>query len=66
MLEERLLVEWRNYSGFLASLGGSCITDLAMVTEDTRLAGLRWIDRVFPETYDETLLGKYMKQSIQL
>ncbi|PVH71158.1 hypothetical protein DL98DRAFT_660794 [Cadophora sp. DSE1049] len=66
MLEERLLVEWRNYSGFLASLGGSCIADLAVVTEDTNLAGLRWIDKVFPDTYDETLLGKYMKQSIQL
>ncbi|KAH7346669.1 hypothetical protein BKA65DRAFT_282221 [Rhexocercosporidium sp. MPI-PUGE-AT-0058] len=66
MLEERLLVEWRNYSGFLASLGGACISDLAVAVEDTSLAGLRWIDRVFPDTYDETLLSKYMKQSIQL
>ncbi|KAG4440411.1 hypothetical protein IFR05_004104 [Cadophora sp. M221] len=66
MLEERLLVEWRNYSGFLASLGGACVSDLAVAVEDTSLAGLRWIDRVFPDTYDETLLSKYMKQSIQL
>ncbi|KAL2069744.1 hypothetical protein VTL71DRAFT_14423 [Oculimacula yallundae] len=67
MLEERVLVEWRNHSGFLASLGGACTSDrLATATEDPSLAGLRWIDRILPDTYDETLLSKYMKQSIQL
>lgn len=66
MLEERSLVEWRNYSGFLASLGGTCISDQALMPEESGLAGLRWIDRLSPESYDDTLLSRYMKQSIQL
>ncbi len=66
MLEEKSLVEWRNYSGFLASLGGACISDQALTVEDSSLAGLRWIDRVLPDTYDDTLLTKFMRQSIQL
>ncbi|CZT46168.1 related to NEUROFIBROMIN [Rhynchosporium secalis] len=66
MLEEKLLVEWRNCSGFLASLGGACTSDLALTSEDSSLTGLRWIDRILPDTCDETLLSKYMKQSIQL
>jgi len=59
-------VEWRNYSGFLASIGGICISDRALAPEDSNLAGLRWIDRASPESYDDTLLSKYMKQSVQL
>jgi neurofibromin 1 len=66
MLDERSLVEWRNYSGFLASLGGSCISNQALAPEETGLAGLRWIDRLSPDSYDETILTRYMKQSIQL
>lgn len=64
--DDRALVEWRNYSGFLASVGGICISDQAMAPEESTLAGLRWIDRITPESYDDTLLNKYMKQSIQL
>jgi neurofibromin 1 len=66
MLDERSLVEWRNYSGFLASLGGSCISNQALAPEETGLAGLKWIDRLSPDSYDETILTRYMKQSIQL
>ncbi|CAL3962410.1 unnamed protein product [Diplocarpon coronariae] len=66
LLEERSLVEWRNHSGFLASLGGACISGQALAAEDTGLAGLRWIDRGFPESYDESLLHKFLKQSIRL
>ncbi|KUJ23034.1 uncharacterized protein LY89DRAFT_635153 [Mollisia scopiformis] len=65
-LEEKSLVEWRNYSGFLASLGGACISDQALAPEEAGLAGLKWIDRLSPESYDDTLLSRYMKQSIQL
>lgn len=64
-LEEKSLVEWRNYSGFLASLGGTCILNQSLAPEESGLAGLRWIDRLSPEI-DDTLLGRYMKQSIQL
>lgn len=66
VLDERALVEWRNYSGFLASLGGICVSDQALAPEESGLAGLRWIDRLTPESYDDTLLSQYMKQSIQL
>ena len=64
--DERSLVEWRNYSGFLASLGGTCISDQASAPEESGLAGLRWIDRLSPDSYDGTLLSRYMTQSIQL
>jgi neurofibromin 1 len=66
ILDERSLVEWRNYSGFLASLGGACVSNQSLAPEESGLAGLRWIDRVSPESYDDTLLSRYMKQSIQL
>ena len=65
-LDERSLVEWRNYSGFLASLGGSCISTQALAPEESGLAGLRWIDRLSPDSYEDTILTRYMKQSIQL
>lgn len=65
-LDEKSLVEWRNYSGFLASLGGSCISTQALAPEESGLAGLRWIDRLSPDSYDDTILIRYMKQSIQL
>ncbi len=64
--DEKSLVEWRNYSGFLASLGGICMSDQASAPEEPGLAGLRWIDRLLPDSYDGTLLSRYMTQSIQL
>lgn len=68
MLEERLLVEWRNYSGFLAALGGACTSDqaTALAAEDTGSAGLRWIDKINPERPGDPLLSRFLKQSIQL
>ena len=59
------LIEWRNYSGFLASLGGTCISDQA-ATEEAGVAGHRWIDRLSPASYDGTLLNRYMMCNIQL
>lgn len=64
--EERILIEWRNFSGFLASLGGTCVSNQGQVPEDSNLTGLRWIDRVSPGSYDDTLLIRYLKQSVQL
>ncbi|KAM3065146.1 Ras GTPase activating protein ira2 [Clarireedia jacksonii] len=68
VLDERSLGEWRNCSGFLASLGGTCVSyqSLTSSAEDSGLAGLRWIDRLAPENYDDTLLIRYMRQSVQL
>ena len=39
-LDERSLILWRNYSGFLASLGGTCISSQALASEELGLAGL--------------------------
>ena len=64
-LEEKALVQWRNYSGFLASLGGICISNQSLAPEESNLTGLRWIDRPSSEIED-SLLSRYMKQSIQL
>lgn len=64
--EEKSLVEWRNYSGFLASVGGTCISDQVLASEEPSLAGLKWIDKLSAESFDDTLLSRYMKQSVQL
>ena len=66
MLDERTLVEWRNYSGFLASVGGACVSDQAITPEESSLAGLKWIDRLAQDNSEDTLLSRFMKQSIQL
>lgn len=65
-LDERSLVEWRNYSGFLASLGGICISTQSLIPDDPGTTGLRWIDKNQIDGDDETLLCRYMKQSVQL
>lgn len=63
---ERTVAEWRNYSGFLASLGGICTADQAAILEEPALSGLKWIDRLSSENHEEPLLGRYLRLSIQL
>lgn len=65
-VDETVLGEWRNFSGFLASLGGVCVADQAIILEEPALGGLRWIDRLSSEHYEETLLTRYLRLSIQL
>lgn len=65
-LEERTLVEWRNHSGFLASLAGVCVSDQVFTAEDFGVLNLRWIDKFSPESYDSNLLSKYTRLSIHL
>lgn len=65
-VDDKALSEWRNFSGFLASLGGICIADQAIILEEPALGGLRWIDRLSSEYYEETLLTRYLRLSIQL
>lgn len=65
-VDEKALSEWRNYSGFLASLGGICTADQAIILEEPALGGLRWIDRISSEHYEEPLLARYLRLSIQL
>lgn len=65
-IDERVLAEWRNYSGFLASLGGICTADQAIILEEPAISGLRWIDRLSSENNEEPLLARYLRLSIQL
>lgn len=66
VVAERTVAEWRNYSGFLASLGGICIADQASVLDEPAVSGLRWIDRLSSENHEETFLSRYLRLSIQL
>jgi neurofibromin 1 len=61
-----VLSEWRNCSGFLASIGGICLADQAIILEEPALSGLRWIDRVSSEQHEDPLLTRYLRLSIQL
>lgn len=65
-VSERTVAEWRNYSGFLASLGGICTADQAATHEEPTISGLRWIDRLSSENHEEPLLARYLRLSIQL
>lgn len=65
-VDDRLLSEWRNFSGFLASLGGACTADQAIVQEEPSLHNLKWIDRPSPEQSEEPSLKRYLKLAIQL
>ncbi|KAJ4307090.1 Ras GTPase activating protein ira2 [Collariella sp. IMI 366227] len=63
---ERMVAEWRNYSGFLASLGGICTAEQAANLEEPAISGLRWIDRLSSGNHEEPLLTRYLRLSIQL
>ncbi|KAL7276775.1 Ras GTPase activating protein ira2 [Rhizina undulata] len=67
-IDERLHAEWRNYSGFLASIGGCCIADLPhqLRVDDSPFVGLRWIDRLASDGDAMSLLERFMKQCLQL
>ncbi|KAI9815632.1 MAG: Ras GTPase activating protein ira2 [Thelocarpon impressellum] len=65
-IDETTLMEWRNYSGFLASLGGSCIADTPQAVDIVMTAGLRWIDRLPADGTGETLLDGFMTRCLQL
>ncbi|KAK4165082.1 putative inhibitory regulator protein IRA1/2, partial [Cladorrhinum sp. PSN259] len=64
--QERMVAEWRNYSGFLASLGGICTAEQAVNIEEPAISGLRWIDRISSGSHEEPLLTRYLRLSIQL
>ena len=65
---QRLSAEWRNYSGFLASIAGCCISDLPhnIRVDENTLIGLRWIDRLVTDNDGTPLLDRFMKQCLQL
>src|SRR5436190_21711112 len=65
-VDEKMLAEWRNFSGFLASLGGICTADQAIILEEPAIGGLRWIDRLTSENHEEPQLNRFLRLSIQL
>ncbi|KAI1636187.1 GTPase [Biscogniauxia mediterranea] len=65
-VDERSFSEWRNLSGFLASLGGICTAEQAYILEEPAIGGLRWIDRLSSENHEEPLLHRYLRLSTQL
>ncbi|KAL2265612.1 hypothetical protein VTJ83DRAFT_6712 [Remersonia thermophila] len=67
-LTERMVAEWRNYSGFLASLGGICTAEQAANLEEPAVSGLAWIDRIAGSgsSHEEPLLTRYLRISVQL
>ncbi|UNI16248.1 Ras GTPase activating protein ira2 [Purpureocillium takamizusanense] len=65
-IDDKLLAEWRNFSGFLASLGGICIADKGPPLEEPFSEDMRWIDRVCSDHYEESPLARYLRLSIQL
>lgn len=65
-VNERMLAEWRNFSGFLASLGGICIANQSIILEEPALGGLGWIDRLPTENHEEPSLSRFLRLSIQL
>ncbi|EFY84834.1 putative neurofibromin [Metarhizium acridum CQMa 102] len=64
-VDDRMLSEWRNLSGFLASLGGICTYGYASKLDEA-IGDLNWIDRVSFEHHEEPLLSRFLRLSIQL
>ncbi|KAI1644280.1 uncharacterized protein F4817DRAFT_225030 [Daldinia loculata] len=65
-VDERRFSEWRNLSGFLASLGGICTAEQAYIMDEPAASGLKWIDRLSSENHEEPLLNRYLQLSTQL
>ncbi|KAI1472094.1 uncharacterized protein F4812DRAFT_416560 [Daldinia caldariorum] len=65
-VDERNFSEWRNLSGFLASLGGICTAEQAYTLDEPAASGLKWIDRLSSENHEEPLLNRYLRLSTQL
>ncbi|KAI2615171.1 GTPase [Hypoxylon sp. NC1633] len=65
-IDEKTFNEWKNLSGFLASLGGICTAEQAYILEEPVAGGLKWIDRLSSENHEEPLLNRYLQLSTQL
>lgn len=66
VIDDKILSEWRNLSGFLASLGGICTSDRGTALDEPPPSGLRWIDRHISDHFEEPDLTRFLRVSIQL
>ncbi len=64
--EATTLSQWRDLGGFLASMGGICTAQQALILEEPSLNTLRWIDGHPTGEGQETLLARYLRLGIQL
>ncbi|KAI2626815.1 GTPase [Xylaria nigripes] len=65
--DDKSFVEWRNLTGFLASLGGVCTAEQSFaLLEDPMFAGMRWIDRVAADDSETPILHAYLQRSTAL
>lgn len=58
--------EWRNLSGFLASIGGVCMSERSVALDEGNPPLLKWIDIPFPAEAEEALLTRYLRLGVQL
>ncbi|PFH55905.1 hypothetical protein XA68_17426 [Ophiocordyceps unilateralis] len=65
-IDEKLLSEWRNISGFLASLGAICTAARGAAVEDLPDGDYHWIDQTWSERFGEPLLTIFLRVSVQL
>lgn len=66
-IDDRGFLEWRNLSGFLASLGGVCTSEQAYsVLDESTFRELKWIDQVVSDDLEDSILNRYLRQSTQL
>ncbi|GAP90127.1 putative GTPase-activator protein for Ras-like [Rosellinia necatrix] len=66
-IDDRGFLEWRNLSGFLASLGGICTSEQGYtVLDESTFRELRWIDQVVSDDLEDSILNRYLRQSTQL
>ncbi|PHH85358.1 hypothetical protein CDD83_544 [Cordyceps sp. RAO-2017] len=66
VVNHQMLAEWKCLSGFLASLGGSCISAQANCLEASTPSDLRWIDQHSSEDAEEPLLTHFLRVCMQL
>ena len=64
-VDDNLLSEWRNCSGFLASLGEVCTSEHAASLEEP-LGGMAWIDAVSSDRHEEPMLSRFLRLGVQL
>lgn len=64
--EEKVMSEWRNLSGFLASLGGVCISEQAVGLDYSTVHGIKWIDIPDMEHPEDAPLARFLRLGVQL
>lgn len=65
-VDDKTFSEWRNLSGFLASLGGVCTAGQGTALEEPALGDLCWIDQHCSGGCEEPALVRFLRLGVQL